>query len=113
MEHYQSGNQTRRVRALDATHPQVTVQVHPATARQFGLADNGFAVVENAQGALTAKVVFDAGIRADTIFSPFHFSGRGAANLLTRGLTDPHSKMPEFKNTPVRVRPATSMEATA
>ena len=113
MEHYQSGNQTRRVAALDAAHPQMTVQVHPATAQQFGLAEGGFAVVENAQGALTAKVVFDAGIRADTIFSPFHFSGPGAANLLTRGLTDPHSKMPEFKNTPVRVRPATSLEAAA
>ncbi|MCH8560576.1 MULTISPECIES: molybdopterin oxidoreductase family protein [unclassified Nesterenkonia] len=113
MEHYQSGNQTRRVPALDAAHPQVTVQIHPATARQFGLAEDGFAVVENAQGALTAKVVFDAGIRADTLFSPFHFSGRSAANLLTRGLTDPHSKMPEFKNTPVRIRPATSTEAAA
>ncbi|MGJ9373017.1 molybdopterin oxidoreductase family protein [Nesterenkonia sp. CF4.4] len=111
MEHYQSGNQTRRVPALDAAHPQVTVQVHPATARQFGLVEDGFAVVENAQGALTAKVVLDAGIRADTIFSPFHFAGRSAANLLTRGLTDPHSKMPEFKNTPVRIRPATSLEA--
>lgn len=113
MEHYQSGNQTRRVPALDAAHPKVTVQVHPATARQFGLVEDGFAVVENAQGALTAKVVFDAGIRADTIFSPFHFAGRGAANLLTRGLTDPDSKMPEFKSTPVRIRPATSLEAAA
>ncbi|EXF26131.1 nitrite reductase [Nesterenkonia sp. AN1] len=113
MEHYQSGNQTRRVPALDAAHPQVTVQVHPATARQFGLTEHGLAVVENAQGALTAKVVLDAGIRADTIFSPFHFGGRGAANLLTRGLTDPDSKMPEFKNTPVRIRPATALEAAA
>lgn len=113
MEHYQSGTQTRRVPTLDAAHPQVTVQVHPATARQYGLVEDGFAVVENAQGALTAKVVLDAGIRADTIFSPFHFAGRGAANLLTRGLTDPDSKMPEFKNTPVRIRPATSLEAAA
>ncbi|MBE1523016.1 assimilatory nitrate reductase catalytic subunit [Nesterenkonia lutea] len=113
MEHYQSGNQTRRVPALDAAHPEVTVQIHPATARQFGLQEGGYAVVENAQGAMTARVRLDESIRADTIFAPFHFSGRAAANALTRGLTDPHSKMPEFKNTPVRIRPADAQEAAA
>ncbi|WP_218222060.1 molybdopterin oxidoreductase family protein [Nesterenkonia sp. Act20] len=113
MEHYQSGNQTRRVPALDATHPEVTVEIHPAAARQFGLEDADYAVLENAQGSMRAKVRLDETIRADTVFAPFHFSGEAAANALTRGLTDPHSKMPEFKNTPVRIRRADSQEAAS
>lgn len=113
MEHYQSGNQTRRVPDLAATHPEVTVQIHPATAREFGLDESDCAVIENAQGSLHARVRLDETIRADTVFAPFHFSGRGAANVLTRGLTDPHSKMPEFKNTPVTIRRAEPEESAA
>lgn len=106
MEHYQSGAQTRRVEPLRQVHPEVFLQVHPVTAREHGLTDGGYAVVENAQGEMTARVRCDEGIRADTVFAPFHFAGSGAANLLTRGLIDPHSSMPEFKSTPVRIRPA-------
>ena len=44
------------------------------------------------------------GIRPDTVFLPFHFPGAQRANLLTLGITDPVSGMPEFKRTTVRVR---------
>lgn len=110
MEHYQSGTQTRRVQALQDTHPEVVLQVHPATAAQYGLEEGGYAVVENAEGAMVGVVELDDGIRADTIFAPFHYPGSGTANLLTRGLTDPHSSMPEFKNTPAVIRPALQNE---
>lgn len=113
MEHYQSGAQTRRVDALRQVHPEVVVQIHPATAAEHGLDEGGYAVVENAQGSMVAKVEFAAGIRSDTIFAPFHFPGQGTANLLTRGLTDPQSFMPEFKNTPASIRAATAEEVPA
>ncbi|MDZ5077592.1 molybdopterin oxidoreductase family protein [Nesterenkonia sp. HG001] len=106
MEHYQSGTQTRRVAALLDAHPEATIAVHPATALEHGLEEGTDAVVANAQGEMTARVVWDAGIRTDTIFAPFHYAGQGTANLLTRALTDPQSGMPEFKNTPVTIRPA-------
>lgn len=113
MEHYQSGTQTRRVDALHQAQPEVTIQVHPATAAEHGLEEGGYAVVENPQGSMVAKVEHDDGIRSDTIFAPFHFPGNGTANLLTRGLTDPHSSMPEFKNTPATIRPAAPEEVPA
>ncbi|GAA3069763.1 MULTISPECIES: molybdopterin oxidoreductase family protein [Actinomycetes] len=106
MEHYQSGTQTRRVPALLDTHPEATVAVHPATALEHGLDDGDQAVIANAQGEMTARVVCDAGIRTDTIFAPFHYAGAGTANRLTQALTDPQSRMAEFKNTPVTLRPA-------
>lgn len=105
MEHYQSGTQTRRVPDLQQVHPEVFLQVHPATGAEHGLTDGGYAEVQSRQGTMTARVRYDAGIRTDTVFSPFHFPGSEAANLLTRGLTDPRSSMPEFKSTPVRIRP--------
>jgi assimilatory nitrate reductase catalytic subunit len=45
-------------------------------------------------------------IRADTLFAPFHWGGRQAANLLTIPALDPTSKMPEFKVCAVRASAA-------
>lgn len=113
MEHYQSGTQTRRVQALRQAHPEAVLTVHPAVAAQHGLEEGGRAVVESAQGSMVGVVELDDGIRTDTIFAPFHFPGSGTANRLTRGLTDPHSAMPEFKNTPAVIRPVREGEAAA
>lgn len=113
MEHYQSGAQTRRVQELHAAHPEPTLQLHPAVAAQFGLAEGEPATVTSDQGEMTGLVVLDDGLRTDTVFAPFHFPGAGTANRITRGLTDPQSKMPEFKNTPVSIRPAETLETPA
>ncbi|GAB3185581.1 molybdopterin oxidoreductase family protein [Nesterenkonia halophila] len=113
MEHYQSGAQTRRVQELHAAHPAPTLQLHPAVAAQFGLAEGEPATVTSDQGEMTGLVVLDYRLRTDTVFAPFHFSGAGTANRITRGLTDPQSKMPEFKNTPVSIRPAETRDPLA
>nr|WP_159555057.1 molybdopterin oxidoreductase family protein [Citricoccus sp. K5] len=110
MEHYQSGTQTRRVPDLLSVHPEATVSVHPATAGGLRLVEGAHAELRSTLGSMQARVVFDAGLRTDTVFVPFHFAGRGAANRLTAGLLDPQSQMPEFKNTPVTLHPAPSVD---
>ena len=42
-------------------------------------------------------------IRPDTVFVPFHWAGRGRANLLTSDALDPTSRMPAFKACAARV----------
>jgi len=49
-------------------------------------------------------VRISADIRPDTLFAPFHWGGRKAANLLTIPALDPLSRMPEFKVCAVRAR---------
>jgi assimilatory nitrate reductase catalytic subunit len=41
-------------------------------------------------------------IRPDTLFAPFHWGGKSAANALTMPALDPVSRMPEFKVCAVR-----------
>jgi assimilatory nitrate reductase catalytic subunit len=48
------------------------------------------------------RVSVSSEIRPDTLFAPFHWGGRSAANLLTNPTLDPTSKMPEFKVCAVR-----------
>ena len=42
-------------------------------------------------------------IRPDTLFAPFHWGGRDAANRLMGAALDPTSRMPEFKLAAVRI----------
>jgi assimilatory nitrate reductase catalytic subunit len=50
-----------------------------------------------------------AGIRPDTVFTPFHWPG---ANALTNPALDPHSGMPAFKVCAVAIAPVPEIEGT-
>ena len=94
---YQSGTQTRRVDELVGMAPEATVEVHPTTARVYGLLNGGMARISTRRGDAEFRVRVTANIREDTLFVPFHWGGRRAANRLTNAALDPTSRMPEFK----------------
>ncbi len=105
LEHYQSGTQTRRVPSLLAAQPAAQLQLHPSTAQGLGIAQGDPVIVTSSRGEARALADLTAGIRQDTVFLAFHYADAGSANLLTAGITDPVSGMPEFKTTPVTVTP--------
>jgi assimilatory nitrate reductase catalytic subunit len=89
---YQSGAQTRRVRALDEQGS--FVELNPLLATRLGLSDGSAVRLSTRRGTMTAPARVSATIRPDTVFVPFHWVG---ANLLTNDALDPSSRMPEFK----------------
>ena len=93
----------RLVTELMAARPRLVAVLHPAAAAARGLSDGDLAVIENGRGRVTAPVELDTGIRADTVFLPFHFPDTDSANLLTSDAVDPVSAMPEFKTAVVSV----------
>jgi assimilatory nitrate reductase catalytic subunit len=103
-EHYNSGAQTRNVGALADAKPLPRLQVHPRLARQLGVASGGHVQVESRRGKVIFEVEVTSAIRADTVFAPFHWGGRQAANRLTNPALDPTSRMPEFKLAAVRIQ---------
>jgi assimilatory nitrate reductase catalytic subunit len=103
LEHYQSGAQTRRVPELLSAQPEVRAELHPETARRLGIVHGDPVVVANSRGSVSARADLTDRIRLDTVFLPFHFAGRHCANILTEGIVDPVSFMPEFKRTAVTV----------
>lgn len=102
-EHYNSGAQTRRVDKLMDAKPEPRLQIHPRLANQYGLGDGARVRVESRRGAVTFLVLINSEIRPDTLFAPFHWGGRAAANELTNPALDPTSRMPEFKVCAVRI----------
>ncbi len=106
LSHYQSGAQTRRVPDLLAAEPEPFVEIHPQTARGFGLAHGDLARVTTRRGTIEVKTRLTGTIRLDTLFVPFHWGDKASANLLTHAALDPESRMPEFKVCAAQIAPA-------
>ncbi|WP_194906057.1 molybdopterin oxidoreductase family protein [Catenulispora rubra] len=104
---YQSGAQTRRVRALNKAEPGPFVQLHPDLAAALAVGEGDPVRVTSRRGTAVAAARISDVIRPDTVFMPFHWSGPGKANALTRRTTDPVSGMPAFKTAAVRLEAAT------
>lgn len=104
--HYLSGNQTRRIPMLRDLAPDPYVEIHPATARRFGIAPGDYARVASRRGSLTLRAQVSAVTRPDTVFIPYHWGDDVAANLLTIPELDPHSRMPELKAAAVQISKA-------
>jgi len=103
-EHYNSGAQTRRVAQLVDAQPAPRLQMHPSLAARLKLRDGGSVLIESRRGQVCFDVMLSNDIRPDTLFAPFHWGGKQAANVLTIAALDPTSRMPEFKICAVRAR---------
>jgi assimilatory nitrate reductase catalytic subunit len=106
-EHYNSGAQTRRVATLLDAKSEPKLQLHPHLAARLGVSAGEALLVESRRGEVEFTVDLSSDIRADTLFAPFHWGGKQAANILTVPALDPVSRMPEFKVCAVRARAVT------
>lgn len=98
------GAQTRRVDKLVDAKPEPRLQMHPRLAERLGVEKDDLVEVESRRGRATFRVSVNYEIRPDTLFAPFHWGGRAAANILTNPALDPTSRMPEFKVCAARAR---------
>jgi len=103
LSQYQSGNQTRRIAELNTPYPEPLVDIHPATARHYGLDETEPVVLRTRRGSASFKLRLTRDIREDTVFVPFHWGGMQSVNRLTNPALDPISRMPEFKVCAVRI----------
>ncbi|WP_281648314.1 nitrate reductase [Parendozoicomonas sp. Alg238-R29] len=102
---------TRTARAvrLNRHISEPFVQVNPIDADDFKLLDGELVEVLSSNGRAIARVQVDSGIVAGQLFMPMHwtreFSRGGLVGPLVHNRTDPVSRQPDSKATPVRVSP--------
>ncbi len=102
-EHYNSGAQTRTVGRLVNAQPVPRLEIHPRLARRHRVVTGSRVTIESRRAKVEFVAEVTPDIRPDTLFAPFHWGGRSAANLLTSAALDPVSRMPEFKLAAVRI----------
>ena len=100
---YLSGTQTRRIGALVNQYPEPLCEIHPLLAEKLGIKDRDIVKVTSRRGEIIVPAQVVKTIRPDTVFIPYHWPGKKAANLLTNRALDPISKIPEFKVCSCRV----------
>lgn len=82
-------------------------------ALTLGIEDDAPVRLATARGAIVAPARLTTSVRQDTVFMPFHWSGKGSVNRITTDATDPISGMPEFKVCAVDVSLAGTVLAPA
>ena len=110
---YQSGTQTHRVDELEEVAPEPLAEIHPTTARLYGVSAGERATLVTRRGAATFMVKLTPTVREDTVFVPFHWGAGQSINRLTTQAADPVSGMPQFKVCALRVMPASWTEDSA
>jgi formate dehydrogenase major subunit len=105
LEHWHTGEMTRRSRALDALEPVAVASLSPAELEGLGIAPGGRIRIETRRGAIVCAARADADIPRGMVFMPFAYR-EAAANVMTDPRLDPDGKIPEFKYCAARVAPA-------
>ena len=100
---YLSGTQTRRIGPLVEQYPEPLCEIHPRLASSIGVETGDLVRVTSRRGTMTLPARVVETIRPDTVFIPYHWAGKQAANQLTNRALDPMSKIPEYKVSAVRV----------
>jgi assimilatory nitrate reductase catalytic subunit len=105
MSHYLTGVQTRKSSSLAARNFESYMEIHPATARKFGIQDQSLVKIESKRGSIVVRSNWSDTIRQDTVFVPFHWTDSQNVNRLVSGALDPTCKMPGFKVSAVKISP--------
>ncbi len=105
MSHYLTGEQTRKSPSLSARNVEAFMEIHPDTAKNYGLIEGVLTKVESKYGWIVVRSKWSKTIRKDTVFVPFHWTETQNVNRLVANELDPYCKMPGFKVSAVTVSP--------
>jgi len=106
--HWHGSTMTGRSR-LEEIFPEAVCEIHPDDADDLDLQTGNWIAVSSRRGTIKLRVLVTARSPRNTVFIPFHFA-EAAANLLTLDRIDARAKIPDYKNTAVRIEKTTSPE---
>lgn len=99
--HWSGSTMTGRS-GLENVYPEATCEINPADAGDLGIEANDWLKVSSRRGSITLRALITKRSPAGTIFIPFHFA-EAAVNLLTLDRVDTRAKIPDYKNTAVKI----------
>ncbi|MFO7663952.1 MAG: formate dehydrogenase subunit alpha [Chloroflexota bacterium] len=106
--HWSGSTMTGRSR-LEDVYPEAVCEMHPGDAVELGLETGDWINISSRRGMITLRVLVTGRSPRKTVFVPFHFA-EAAANLLTLDRIDERAKIPDYKNTAVRIEKTVAPE---
>jgi predicted molibdopterin-dependent oxidoreductase YjgC len=99
--HWSGSTMTGRSR-IEEVYPEAVCEMHPDDAVALGLVTGDWVAVSSRRGTINLRVLVTGRSPRGTVFVPFHFA-EAAANLLTLDRIDERAKIPDYKNTAVKI----------
>jgi formate dehydrogenase alpha subunit len=87
---------------LEEAFPEAICEIHPDDAQELGIETGDWLDVSSRRGAIKLRAMVTGRSPRGTVFIPFHFA-EAAANKLTLDRIDERAKIPDYKNTAVRI----------
>jgi anaerobic selenocysteine-containing dehydrogenase len=106
--HWSGSTMTGRSR-LEDLYPEAVCEISPDDAATLGLVTGDWVNVSSRRGTITLRVLVTGRSPRGTVFVPFHFA-EAAANLLTLDRIDERAKIPDYKNTAVKIEKTAAPE---
>ncbi|MDX1664659.1 MAG: formate dehydrogenase subunit alpha [Candidatus Promineifilaceae bacterium] len=88
--------------ALEEIFPEAVCEIHPEDAEALGIETGDWIEISSRRGAIRLRALVTGRSPRGTVFVPFHFA-EAAANALTLDRVDERAKIPDYKNTAVRI----------
>ena len=99
--HWHGSTMTGRSR-LEEIFPEAICEIHPDDADDLEIETGDWLEVSSRRGSIVLRALVTGRSPRKTVFIPFHFA-EAAANKLTLDRIDKRAKIPDYKNTAVRI----------
>ncbi|MBP6015126.1 MAG: formate dehydrogenase subunit alpha [Candidatus Promineofilum sp.] len=106
--HWSGSTMTGRSR-LEDVYPEAVCEISPYDAEALGLVTGDWVNVSSRRGTITLRALVTGRSPEGTVFVPFHFA-EAAANLLTLDRVDDRAKIPDYKNTAIKIEKTAAPE---
>jgi predicted molibdopterin-dependent oxidoreductase YjgC len=92
---------------LEEIYPEAVCEMNPDDAAALQLVTGDWVKVSSRRGHITLRLLVTKRSPTGTVFVPFHFA-EAAANKLTLDRIDNRAKIPDYKNSAVKVEKTTA-----
>ncbi|MCF6256012.1 MAG: nitrate reductase [Gammaproteobacteria bacterium] len=109
VEHFHTRTKTGKVGNCNKYSPTAFMEMNPDAAAEMGVEHMQYVRVVSRRGDAIVMAQLTQRVPHNMVFIPFHF--HDCVNRLTKGLLDPHSRQPAFKQSAVRIESVDQEEA--
>ncbi|HHH47686.1 MAG TPA: nitrate reductase, partial [Gammaproteobacteria bacterium] len=109
VEHFHTRTKTGKVGNCNKFSPTPYMEINPDAAEELGIEHMTYVRVVSRRGDAVVLAQLTHRVPRNMVFIPFHY--HDCVNRLTKGLLDPHSRQPAFKQSAVRIEHVNQEEA--
>lgn len=103
LEHFNTGEMSRRVQKLIKLKPEAYLDINPKDAENVGISKGDTVRLTSPHGSVLLPIKFDKNLQKGYLFAPIHFRKPNLNSLMSAIPKDPKARMPALKVIPVKI----------